>query len=444
MNINNLKLLGKSIKINYNRNPPVFSKDAMRIHNVLVRQYDCKYSKEIKLLLSYSFRILSLQSDTLLYSRDKNKFVGSVISYTKFIKLLNMLEQDGYVKLEIGYGYFDTVINALTDYKPSFIILTNKFQGMIKGVNRGDIIKPVKSDLINIRDGTRSVNKETKRKLEEELMNYNNFLADKQISVLLGDERIDVANIAYKRSYVGDLEHGGRYYDVTGFMSILPVSVRKTIHIDGESVCELDYKQLHPSMLYENKGIKLPKDFDMYEIYEEKIPEVFDLNWDKIEAYRKATGNKDYDPIRNIIKRCLLVMLNADDQRTCTYAMYARFNKEKNKLWDQWEKTGEGKLEFYGIDSLNSVVVIFDELERKHEQISEYFYKGIGLRLQNIDSTIASYVIEYFNRNDEVVLSMHDSFIVKSKLEKKLQSVMKEAYNIILKGDRNCRIKKEY
>jgi len=439
------KLYAKCIRMDYSRFLTKFSKDLRKVESELLDRYKYKYVTEVKLLLSYSATAIDKNSNTLLHSRSRHSFDKKKVSYKRFIDLLNMMQEDGYIDLSIGYAYYDKYLKVLTEYEPSFIILLPKLIDMIKP-NKSDVVKPVKTGLIVVNKNTDAskIDVKLKRELEDSLMEYNDFLSDKNFTVEVDGERVGVASLVYKRSFTNDLDHGGRYYDITGFMSTMPVKMRKTIEIDGEPVCELDYSQLHPSILYDIKGVNLPDGFDLYGIDQEAIDQVVELDYDAIEEYRKATGDYKFDPVRNLLKKCVLVMLNTRDKREATMAVYGDYNDEKNKLWNKWINSERDTLKYYGIENLLSVVAIFNELEYKHESIKNHFYDQIGLSLQNIDSSIASYIIEYFSRNNEVVLSMHDSFIIKRSQEDSLREIMFEAYKAVVGSNFNCKVVKEY
>lgn len=68
------------------------------------------------------------------------------------------------------------------------------------------------------------------------------------------------ARIHLLRIFTGDWDSGGRHY--TGFWIDLAHEQRAKLLIDGEVSCELDYKSLHPTILFARQGRAL--DFDPY------------------------------------------------------------------------------------------------------------------------------------------------------------------------------------
>ena len=63
-----------------------------------------------------------------------------------------------------------------------------------------------------------------------------------------------------------------------------------------------------------------------------------------------------------------------------------------------------------------------------HPQLQQYMYSGIGLSLQAIDSDITNNVLKHFQKRGVLVLSVHDSFLIESDLEKVLKKVMRSVY----------------
>jgi hypothetical protein len=63
------------------------------------------------------------------------------------------------------------------------------------------------------------------------------------------------AKMWMERKFTDTFEFHGRFY---GWWQNWPKSERLRLTIDGEAVIELDYAQLHPTLLYAEKGITLP------------------------------------------------------------------------------------------------------------------------------------------------------------------------------------------
>lgn len=195
-------------------------------------------------------------------------------------------------------------------------------------------------------------------------------------------------------------EHGGRLYasaTIAGFnYQCLPSDMRKMIKVDGENTCEVDYSGLHPHMIYSLVGIQL-----------------------KGNAY-------DFLPFEDkaLAKFTLLVMLNAKSKS----AAIAALEKRAHEL-----RTASG-LSPKKADLRNALLrnpnlaKIVDDAARRHSEIRSYFYRGSGIRLQNIESTMALEITHSFAEQDIPVLPVHDSFIIEGKYRKQLVQMMQDVY----------------
>ena len=125
---------------------------------------------------------------------------------------------------------------------------------------------------------------------------------------------------------------------------------------------EDDYSSLHPILLYAQKGIdyqKLKKD-DPYNVA-------------KINVINPETKRK-------IIKTLFLTAINAKDEKSCFQAVKSELQMEIPYF----------KFTFKNLSS------ILHQLKDKHSEIADDFCNGKGIRLLNLDSQIAEYIIEKF------------------------------------------------
>lgn len=186
----------------------------------------------------------------------------------------------------------------------------------------------------------------------------------------------------------GSLKLGGRFYGAC--WQSLPKEYRPRIFIDNESTVEVDYKCLHPRLLYARDGIDFQDD-------------IYHLD--------------GIDPIYRILtKKIFLIIFNADSEKKTINAL-KRTRILKEHLNGKFPKGVRGYKSFIHL------------VEKQHPLLKKYFYKGIGLELQNIDSRIAERVmLKMIDVYNSVTLCVHDSFIVKAKYETDLIEVMKEEY----------------
>lgn len=167
--------------------------------------------------------------------------------------------------------------------------------------------------------------------------------------------------------------HGGRFY--RHWAQGLPRELRRYIRINGNPVMELDFKALHPSLLYAERGLKIEG-----------------------EVYVPHGWPREYRPV---FKLLMLAAINADNLGNaikgarhdirCAPDMVASFPE---CLPDRW------------------LIPAFESLAELHEPIAGAFFTGAGLRLQRKDSDIAERVMLTLLDLDIVAVPIHDSFLV--------------------------------
>ena len=192
------------------------------------------------------------------------------------------------------------------------------------------------------------------------------------------------------------LETGGRFYG--GWWENLPKEYRQFIIINGKRTVELDYSSMHPLLVYAQAGLEMPNDAYSGIISPKKYP--------------KTSYENDQDPtkdLRNMIKRSLNAMLNS------TKLMTRPPRKRKPKDYGPsdfgltWKEVVDAILEF-------------------HHPINDFFFSGIGGRLQRIDSEIAELTMLHFAKHNIPVLPIHDSFIMHAAYENELRGVMDKSF----------------
>lgn len=207
---------------------------------------------------------------------------------------------------------------------------------------------------------------------------------------------IDGMNLAcpMARIYNQSMARGGRFYGMGTSWQNIVSEARKTLTIDGESVVELDYKTLHPAILYAEAGQRMPA--DCYRIG----------NWP-----------------RDLVKVAMLTLINATTEHK------ARFSIAHSDLMAQLAEPGSQ-------DALQLAADLIDAIKRMHEPIARSFHSDAGARLMRIDSDIADAVMNItVTRKGIVTLPVHDSFLVPASKRDELEEAMAQAaYDV-------CRLK---
>lgn len=192
---------------------------------------------------------------------------------------------------------------------------------------------------------------------------------------------INEAYLSLRRSFSGGWGRGGRLYG--GFWQVVPKAERGLFLIDGEPTTELDYRALHPRILYSERGAELTD--DPYTITG------FEVSRD----YGKRTFNR---------------LLNSEwNGRRSRHPLHFR---------------PEDHLAFASRSDFRRYV---DAFRAKHAAIADAFGTGDGVRLQCRDSELALEVIDRFLSAGQSIFPIHDSFIVKKTHEEKLRNIMMES-----------------
>ena len=225
----------------------------------------------------------------------------------------------------------------------------------------------------------------------QRLTAYDRRLSDYEFTVrgnVIPPYAFSVTRI-YKHNY----KAGGRYYSAFQGKSS---QFRLNIQIDGEYVAEIDYKALHPMLLYQMVGVAAPD--DPYDT-EGEFP-------------------------RSAAKKAFQILINRSKPGSATNSLRYWLNRHRakgKKDPDDWKG--------FNIRVTNSWC---EGLERRlREQLSpikHYFNQGVGMQLQHYDSKIVSNVIDYFQvKANSIVIPIHDSFLVKQTDIKNLLEAIRYA-----------------
>lgn len=200
---------------------------------------------------------------------------------------------------------------------------------------------------------------------------YNNRLTKHEFRVnreLLAPVLLSITRIFSDGSY----SKGGRYYsNFQQFKSQL----RLLTTIDGEAVAEIDYKSLHPSLLYQRAGLTEPA----------------------TDAYTIA----EYP--RKVVKKAFNILINRKKAAPATQSLIYFLSRDK-----EIRELVKQPINAVYCEALEAAI------RAHHKDIEHYFCSGVGLELQHHDSQLCSHILDYFLvKTDSIVLTVHDSFICK-------------------------------
>lgn len=323
----------------------------------------------------------------IVYSRDWNKVPKN--SKRKFtarqvIKCVAFLAAEGYVINTVGVG---SKIVELRE--PSTIEPTEKFLQEFNASCTTTLVQAEQAYLeasqgIVLRDSNKE---DMEFKMTPELEKMKKVVLDlNQMNHkhnILSRDGLQLSNI-YTRVFNESFAYGGRFYraDILQ-MHHKDDAQRLDVTIDGKKVVEVDYQNLHFRIAAVNEGVDMSKiPLDMYA----------DI---LIDPFNKLD--------RRIIKLAVNIMFNAYDRDTARYAIQSEINRlsKADKL-------------VYTLGNAESVLLT---VEQSYELFTELFYMddSYGRILQNMDSNLASAVLEVFIKQGIPILCVHDSFIVEMK-----------------------------
>lgn len=214
----------------------------------------------------------------------------------------------------------------------------------------------------------------------------------------------------FKRSHFafrGDWYYLGRLYHN---LSEWPLEKRSLITVDGEATVEWDFKALHINLLYSHFQGKLCTG-DAY-----SIPH-YPYNVDKV------MGRKLAKVVCNVgaINSSSIV----EAVRNVNGAIYGYVDDDTGKWIAPRSFELRDWLKREGIGVTRDVIQTF---VNHHKDVEEFLFRGNGLVLQRMDSSILTRVLSSFSDAAMWIVPFHDSFRVKASNESKLIEEMRKAF----------------
>ena len=358
-----------------------------------------------KALRSIPVRRCSVHLGSNHYSHT-NRYADPNLTYRTFKPAYDGLLKLGYIE-QTQKGYYDPfkMQGKLTEYQSS-----DKLERLFNdlGVYPAIYFQPSKDDetvLLRTKSDQRKVlidyveTAQTNRH-RRKLLKINQCLLRHWLDIELPDteyatiaqrinSRTDKNPIDFSRRTLvrifsnPDFKHGGRFY--RGWWQNIPSEYRKYLTIDTKRTEELDYSQLNPNILYAMAGKEMGS----------------------ADAYDRILGDKH----RKLAKQAFNAMIQSPSPlRSCPKAI------DLSKVGMKWAEIREAVL-------------------KAHQPIEQYFFKGIGNKLQYEDSRIAERIMLHFAKHDIPVYPVHDSFIMHHGYREELKDVMEQAFKDRFKAD---------
>lgn len=348
---------------------------------------------------------------------------GRKVSYDYFISVLEWLNDAGYVRIMLGKvltwkkNTTGTSSPVMPDQCiPSMLVFGEYLENRVKDTQKDITDIPTIPDVIQMRDENKKViekplGREEKRLLK--VLDSYNFSSRKFI-ITVGETYYDIQ--LRKVFNNSSWKQGGRSYVTGEGSSIMKRSFRKEIRIDGNPTVEIDFKSLHPSMIAELQGYKLPDGFDPYGI--------------KLEGY-------DPKILRSIAKIAFMCIFNSKNLNQATAAVSQELrdlrDEDGKHIPSQWKEAGL-------VPKVIQVKEILQELAIHNIYAQDWVFSGRGIHLQNMDSKIMDLVIQQFLDVDEFMIPVHDSIVVEERLTDFGVDAMMVAYKQVMKSGMNCRV----
>lgn len=207
-------------------------------------------------------------------------------------------------------------------------------------------------------------------------------------------------------------KHGRMYFNLQN----MPSNDRRLLTINGEEVVEIDYNNCSAHIMYAMNGLQLTGD-----------------------AY--PTSSKF---TRKISKKCFTVMGNVSSGARAIEAVYQDMKLQVSSEMPNKDKKLAAMSNVYLKKSIRNAI---EALEVQHDSIIGVdafgLYQRNGLEVMAIDAKVAMLVTQHFVGKGEVIIPVHDSFIVRKSLTEELMDVMISSYKAVLGSEYTISITKE-
>lgn len=388
-----------------------------KIYNLYCNEYKVRDSdiKNIKYtignILFNIVRAINNNQTELMFTKRKQFFVDGVIvngkkcnirvSYTFFNKTLEMLENNGFIRVETGGNFvYHEHIDSNGEIKK---ICNNKrtsskinIEDSLVSLLKDKTVKYTLENLMILRNEDKEDLQYEPTQLQLQqihfLKGYNQHLSD--FKFYDKDGKI-IAEPFLRRIFNTSFELGGRYYTQLGVIQTMCPEDRLKITVDGRKCCEIDAAALHPSILATRAGINV--DYDPYDF---EVPAEIDHK--AIEEYKIKYGKDQYDPIRNLNKIAVLLAFNNKTRGAALQSI-------SRKLRDDASLSEKDRM-YFGINFID-INQLYVNMENRNIAISESFGSNAGAFLQWLDSMWMERVLGYLIQLNIPAIPVHDSIV---------------------------------
>ncbi len=397
-------------------------------------------SKEVWCIVTNTARAIKQRARGLSIPKTKKYYLNNKqgITYRKMFALLDKMVEEGLLIFHRG-----GILSFKTEEKvQSVYMFTEKYLSMWGCVDVSKEDNGVLQEVI-VRDReTGDVLSNRGRKGVAEKGRSVKMLNDMLCATQLHVDNSPVAVQQYMRVFNNSLEQGGRFYNTVGGVQTLSQTRRKEMTINGEEVVELDFKAIHPSLLYEKARQKDPV---LVDSWIEKMWKNEYNPYPNYSPYFSPNDAEDFHTVRAIHKFAVMVGLNASSSGVAGRALCDEYFSDVRK-----KKAGE--VHKYGdisyINGINGTPTfpakkICEFVQDWNRPIANFFFSDVGIVLQGVDSDIMAIVIEELYEMGEVLLPVHDSVVVRKSIADTAERLMRKAYKDVMDTDVFCHISRK-
>ena len=232
-----------------------------------------------------------------------------------------------------------------------------------------------------------------------------------------GCRRVLPVNPCLRQVHSGDFFRAVRLYtwgELGG--QNLHRSIRKTIEIDGEPTCELDYSAMAIRLLYHSRRVPTG-DGDLYR------PECVFQRYYSMENANELR----FSFLREFVKRVTNICLNTPSRAKANSAVGRAVEAFE---YNEWLKKIISRTEEISIPQ------IVDRVVTAHPpEVSQWFFCEEGLELMTADGKIMLHILLEFVEAGRPALGIHDSLVVRQSDREFAHAVMTAVYRRFTRCD---------
>lgn len=212
----------------------------------------------------------------------------------------------------------------------------------------------------------------------------------------------------------GSWREGGRMY-ASAWQNV-PKDIRPHMRLNGEPVCEPDHKNMHPQMLYAMIGRRIARNDDAYVVND----------WPRElmkPAFNTMINARNFREGHGAVTRELAEHYGQND----THVLGLVGDTESGDDWAKrvaWHELRR----LFGAEARQ----LIEAIKRRHKPIEQFFFSGIGLKLQRHDSDMCAWVMNKLLKDGVATLPVQDSHIAPVRYKSHVESVMAHALELTL------------